>query len=1304
MPRCLAPILASFAFLFMVFAAQLAHAQERPVNDDRPLVRFLTSDFVLPGKFRALEPLAVAQGVRIEAVTVRPGSTAKDLLAGADLLVLDTPRPGDRALVEAALESQAGDVARLTIGGGRPDWQGLAPQDAGRLVGWYAAGGPENYRQFFRYLAAWSRDEAREGYPDPVPLPTPGFYHPDAPQVFASVADYLEWFAVRGHAAAGTVGIVTHSGMVSGLQSGVEDAMIRAIEAEGLVPVAFWAPLEAIPDLAREAGLDALVIRTHMQGGPQLAEALLAADIPVIQTIGFRSGTPEDFRAAQSGVAQGSAAIFLAGAEVWGAYDPLVLMAVESGEEVVIPEQLAALTGKLRSLATLRHKPVAEKRLAMLFWNYPAGEKNLSASNLNVPRSIEEITQRLADAGYDLSPLTEAQAIKGAQALLAGIWRSTPPEDLLARDLAAPLPVATYTAWLEALPAERRREMRASGNPARHWAVREVEGVPSFIIPRLSLGKLVILPQMPRDASGHGHYHDTSAAPDHLYLAAYLWLRQEFGADAIIHLGTHGTQEWLRGKDRGLWAYDYPSLAVGDVPVFYPYLQDNVSEAIQAKRRGRAVVISHQTPPFAPAGLQEDLRDLHQLIHEYAQLEPGPVQDEAARRIRAAVAENGIGADMGWDEARVDADFPAYLAELHDHLHFLAESTVPLGLHSFGRAADPEHRLVTVMQQLGAPFLSQFNADGEPFSGDPALIGDSAPVITLRRWLREGVLAEDPAMADLRARALDLDAALATPGEIEALLVGLSGRFVPPGSGGDPIRNPDVRAGRNLYAFEADRIPAASAYAAGGEALEQVIAAYGQAHDGAMPEKLAFSLWASEAISHLGVTEAQVLHALGLRPVWDKAGRVTALEIIPAAQLGRARIDAVISVTSVYRDQFDSFMRLLDEAVIRLAEMEEPGNPIAGNSRRIAEGLIAKGIAADDAATLSHYRIFSNAPEAYGSGVSHVALDSAGWEDEAVPAEAFLNGTRHAYGAGGWGVAPEGVNLFAEQLSGSDAAIMSRSSNLHGVLGSDHPFEFLGGLALAIRHLDGASPDLFISDLRRGSPRTATLASFLSDELRLRYLSPQWIAAMQAEGYSGTLAVLDGTNNLFGWQVTAPESVRADQWQALFDTYVNDSKALGIEEWFEAHNPSAQAQLIARMAEAIRKDYWDAPEETRRRMAERWQELAANPEVRASEAKATRDFLSAMAAGYGIGAEAPAADAAPATLPAAAPDTPQDKAPTPETVPEQVSGQVLEPVAPAPAGEADYRGLIGAAALLALVAFGAALQIRTNRIAGRETA
>ena len=314
----------------------------------------------------------------------------------------------------------------------------------------------------------------------------------------------------------------------------------------------------------------------------------------------------------------------------------------------------------------------------------------------------------------------------------------------------------------------------------------------------------------------------------------------------------------------------------------------------------------------------------------------------------------------------------------------------------------------------------------------------------------------------------------------------------------------------------------------------------------------------------------------------------------------------------------------------RLAELDEPGNPIAANNRRIAAELQAQGMSAGQATEAARYRIFGNAPGEYGTGVPDLAMASTEWDDDAVLAEQFLASNGYAFGSQRWGEASGTTNLLASQLRGTQAAIMSRSSNLHGVLSTDHPFEFLGGLSAAVRQLDGAAPQLLISDLRSSDTRTTGLDRFLADELRVRYLNPQWIEGMQAEGYAGTLEVLNVTNNLFGWQAMDPSTVRDDQWQALFDTYVNDSRELGTRDWFEQHNPTAQAQMLERMAEAIRKDYWDASEQTRAQLAERWQQLQNEFDV-APGNPVTSAFIAELARGAGF--EAPASNEPSAALP-----------------------------------------------------------------------
>ncbi|TLX54906.1 cobaltochelatase subunit CobN [Stutzerimonas nosocomialis] len=1257
-------------------------------------VQVLTTDFVLQGKFDRLATWAAESGVTLSATRGALPEAHRDA-PPPSLFILDTPRPADLAAVQQAFgESIAtGNTPWIRVGGGPPAFGQLPEPVARRLIAYYANGGERNLRPLFAYLRAWHDGTSTEAIPLPTALGKVGFYHPAAAQPFDDLDGYLAWAAGRWTPEAPRVAFAIHRGALVDDQLRLIDALIARSEALGLAPLAFWMDDRAPDALARvlaPARSEVLVNLQHMQNGPARQAEFLALNIPVLSTLTFREGDRAQWLASPSGVSPRTTATLLTVPESWGMTDPLVIAAVEDGEPMPIPEQVDALLHKVARLARLRRLAPADKHLALMFWNHPDGERNLAASNLNVPRSLAHLTAALQQAGHDVPKTDEAELIETAQRLLGGYYRPESLDGLLEDGLAVTLPLADYQRWLDQLPEPSRQALlQRWGEPADHWALRKVDGQARFVIPAARLGKLLLLPQPPRAGRPGEAYHDSKIPPDHLYLAAYQAVREGFEADALIHFGTHGTQEWLPGKDRGLAASDYPFLALGALPVFYPYIQDNIGEAIQARRRGRAVIISHQTPPFSPAGLYDELRDLHALIHEYQQLDEGAVREKTAASIRQAALQSGLIGDLGWDEARMRAEPEAFLQALHDHLHAMAEANLPLGLHTFGEPASPEHRLATVLQQLGEPYREALGiSDDEPLAEDFAGLQASLPYRTLQRYVRDG---EDPAsITDARLReqierARVLDARLADPGEMEALLAGLAGGFVAPGPGGDPVRNPEVPSGRNLYAFEADKLPTRAAYEAGGKALEQLIARYRDEHDGAQPEKLAFSLWSSEAMRHLGILESQVLHALGVRPVWDEGGRVRTLEIVPAAELGRPRIDVVVQVTSVYRDQFDGFMRLLADVVERLAVLDEPGNALAANSRAVARRLQDQGIDDARAERLSQLRIFGNEPGDYGTGVSQLTLDSTRWENESALAEQFLSRLQYGYGSGSWGEKIAGQNLFAEQLKGVQAAVMARSSELNGVLSTDHPFEFLGGLSLAVRHLDGASPSLYISDLRKAEPRTEGAASYLAGELRSRYLNPQWIAAMQQEGYAGTLQVLDVANNLWGWQAADRSMVRADQWQALHDTFVRDRRELGLDEWFEAHNPTAQAQLIERMAEAIRKGYWDASDETRRELAERWQALIREHGADGGE-PVTREFIEGMATGYGL---------APGTPPNAdTPSFPENGTATAETV----RGQVMQPVVDEPdEAPSPWRLLLGLAVLVACLLAGALRQLHANR-------
>lgn len=467
----------------------------------------------------------------------------------------------------------------------------------------------------------------------------------------------------------------------------------------------------------------------------------------------------------------------------------------------------------------------------------------------------------------------------------------------------------------------------------------------------------------------------------------------------------------------------------------------------------------------------------------------------------------------------------------------------------------------------------------------------------------------------------------------------LQGRHVESSYGGDPIKNPDsLPTGRNLYGFDPSRIPTREAWQAGQLAAQRLLEQHRDEH-GSYPDKLAFSLWSVETMRHFGLLEAQAMAVMGYRPVWDEGGRVMGIEAIPAAELQRPRVDVVISATGLYRDHFPNVMKWLAQAAEQASELQDPDNRIAANSQRLEQQFLASGMSSEDARLASRTRIFSSESGAYGTGLDDATLvsNSFGETDdnqqdrlagEAKLAKLYLERMQFAYGpdSSRWGE-KGATNLYAEQLKGVEGAVLARSSNLYGMLTTDDPFQYLGGLGLAVRHLDGKSPELYISNLRdAGNPRVETAAGFLARDLRTRYLHPGWIEQVQKEGYSGALEVLGSANNLWGWQVTAPETVRDDQWDEYKAVYMDDKYELGINEWFEEHHPHAQAQLIERMLEAARKEYWQTDEQNLQQLAQRWQELAERYDVQSNNSH-FNDYVVQAAVGFGLGATANSAEA-----------------------------------------------------------------------------
>ena len=522
------------------------------------------------------------------------------------------------------------------------------------------------------------------------------------------------------------------------------------------------------------------------------------------------------------------------------------------------------------------------------------------------------------------------------------------------------------------------------------------------------------------------------------------------------------------------------------------------------------------------------------------------------------------------------------------------------------------------------------------------------------------------ALHALALRAQALEKLLATEGEVPGLLHALGGGFVEAAYGGDPIRNPDsLPTGRNLTGLDPARLPTKQAHEVAQGLFNDWLNAWRSEHGDTVPERLALSLWAGETLRHQGVMEAQALVALGVRPVWDASGRPTSVQLIPLSELGRPRVDVLLSVTGSYRDQFPALMALIDQAVRLVAQADEAAsaNPVARHTEQVKQSLLQSGVAPAMAQTLAQARVFGNVAGDYGTGLSEAVQSNELQRDDARLGSLFLQRMSQPY-VDGEAVAGLNTATMAKALGAhlrqTQAALMSRSSHLYAMVTSDDPFQYLGGLSAAARQA-GRSEGLalYVSHLHDTTEaHTESAQRAIALEMQARYLHPGWLQGQMAEGYAGTLQVLKAVQFAWGWQATASNTVRDDHWQAFHNVLVRDQHKLGVPQWLASH-PQAYAQALERLIQAARMGHWQPDAETRQALASRYREMTrAAPLL--TELAAVRDW--ARQAATDDGADTP--DTAEQPTPTHADAQPRLHADAPRGL--AVGDGLTAPLAPAP--------------------------------------
>jgi len=1001
-------------------------------------------------------------------------------------------------------------------------------------------------------------------YDEPVLLPGSGVYHPDGDRPWSDPDGFLQWYEETGRFGAGSpwIGVTFYASAMAPGQKEALDTVIRGLEEAGFNVLAGFGPVnEVLSSVLQDGegrprvdldGILAFSLKFKSALNEDVRSALASLDVPVINGIHLFSSTLDQWRRDPQGIPPMEVAWTLANPEISGLVEPTPLGAKVPLEDAsdktvyvrrVIQENLDLLIPRLKRWVRLKRKQDKDKRIAILYYNHSQGKQNIGASYLNVFQSLERILARLEAEGVHIKGEEELSEEALRASILrsgrnVGSWAPGELDRMTTQGEMVRVPLAEYTSWFEALPRDFRDRVVEQWGPPDASRIMVKDG--AFVIPAVRCGSVVLMPEPSR---GWGDepmklYHDPELQPHHQYIAAYLWLRKGFHADAVIHLGTHATHEWLPGKQSGLSHTCPPEVLLGDLPNIYPYIVDDVGEAIQAKRRGRGVIVDHLTPPLTRGGLYGEVAELYERIQDYNRAEAmeGKTRSNLLGRIQGLAAETGLLKDL--DLEKVTAED---LEEVEHYLLEIRENHMPYGLHTFG--ASP---------------------GGEAFEDTVAAVVEQNPDLDAGR-VRKGFKDSGPL-------------------EMENLVHALNGGYVPPGGGNDPLRNPEaLPTGRNVYGFDPQKIPSPSAWDLGREAAAQIMDK-ALREKGRYPEKVAVVLWATETIRNEGINESTLLFLMGMRPCWDASGRVTGVETIPGHVLNRPRIDVLVNPSGLYRDLFPNMILLIDEAVTRASAETDLENFIRRHTEAIQERLVGQGMDAHRAEVLARARIFTERPGTYGNGVSEMASNSGFWESDEEIARVYENRTGYAFGQGLWG--EEAPETFREHLRRVDTAVHSISSAVYGTMDNDDLFQYLGGLSLAVRNARGEAPETVLTMNRDADEaRVEDLSRVIGRESRTRYFNPKWIQGMQKEGYAGAREMARFAEYLWGWQVTTPEAVDSTAWEQTFEVYVKDKYDLGLEDFFDRENPWAHQSMTARMLECVRKGYWEADEAAKKRLA-----------------------------------------------------------------------------------------------------------------------
>ncbi|MEV7397678.1 cobaltochelatase subunit CobN [Aeromicrobium sp. NPDC092404] len=1079
-----------------------------------------------------------------------------------------------------------------------------------------AEGGPANLAQLHAFLS------------DTVLLTGEGFEPPAVLPEFGVVPRSSEGLDTSGkspepHSRKARVGVLYYRAHEASGNSAFAHQLADAIDATGQaygVPI-FSSSLRAAPDeLFTELGtLDALVVTVLAAGGTKPGtvsaggddeswdvERMKALDIPILQGLCLTSSR-EDWAASDDGVTPLDSANQIAIPE----FDGRIITAPFSFKEidedglpryVADPERCARVAGIAVAHARLRHVAPADRKIVLMLSAYPTKHSRVgNAVGLDTPVSTIRLLREMRDAGYDLGAPGEVPGLElddlteaGDALIHALIAAGGQDEEWLTQvqltESHVRIPAAQYAGWFEGFHPDLREAMLEAWGPAPGKLF--VNDDQEIVLATIRAGNVVLMIQPPR---GYGEnpvaiYHDPDMAPSHHYLAAYRWVEQEFGAHAVVHLGKHGSMEWLPGKNAALSAACGTDAAIGNLPLIYPFLVNDPGEGAQAKRRAHATIVDHLIPPMARAESYGDIAKLEQLLDEYANIaamDPAKlpaIRSQIWTHMRAAEMHR----DLGLDDIPDEDDFDDFIFNVDGWLCEIKDAQIRDGLHVLGQAPSGEARVNLVLSILRASQIWGGETGAVPglraalgLKADAAL-GAIDEVEEQARGLVQGMEDADwdPAAARtltdvpevvqvLEFAATEVVPRLArTTDELDHVLHALEGGFIPAGPSGSPLRGlvNVLPTGRNFYTVDPKAVPSRLAWETGRAMADSLIERH-LADTGEYPRSVGLSVWGTSAMRTSGDDIAEVLALIGVEPEWDPASRrVNGLRVVPLDELARPRIDVTVRISGFFRDAFPHVIGILDDAIRQVAELDEPDalNYVRAHAQR--------DLAEHGDARRSTTRIFGSKPGSYGAGILQV-IEAGNWRDDNDLAEVYTAWGGFAYGRDLDG-APAADDMRANYKRIAVAA-KNIDTREHDIADSDDYFQYHGGMVATVRALTGSDPKAYVGDSTTpDAVRTRTLQEETTRVFRARVVNPRWIGAMQRHGYKGAFELAATVDYLYGFDATTGV-VHDWMYDTLAKEYVLDEVN---QDFMKKSNPWALRGIIERLNEAADRDLWAEPD------------------------------------------------------------------------------------------------------------------------------